>query len=84
MIFLSQLEWYCVYWDEKMIAGRLRGPNGHQSLKNFVPFLANALNRFEHIRLVRTIPLDVLCFLLSGIVPQVRQAVGQSLRRELV
>ena len=45
MIFLSQLEWYCVYWDKEMIAGRLRGSNGHQFLKTFVPFLANALNR---------------------------------------
>lgn len=54
------------------------------SMDDFVAFLANALNRFEYVRLVRTIPLDILCSLLSlGIVPQVRQVVGQSLRRDL-
>ena len=43
---LFELGWYCVYWDKELIASRLRRSNGHQSLKTFVPFSANALTRF--------------------------------------
>ena len=68
MIFLSQFGWYCVYWDKEMIAGRLRRSNGHQSLKTCVPFLANVLNLFEHVRLVSCRNNSVLRKLQSHVI----------------